>query len=93
MKIVDNLGITGYLDNLIVDVSREFGDSAHLASNCKQARNIFAALDLGEEAFVERYVYQARQKTKHQTKVRSKMPYFFATLRELCGLGGAKEVS
>ena len=85
MKVVDNLGITGYLDNLIVDISREFGDTAHLASNCKQARNVFAALDLGEELFVERYVYQARQKTKHQTKVRNKMAYFFATLRELCG--------
>jgi DNA-binding transcriptional ArsR family regulator len=42
------------------------------ASNCKQARNIYAALDLVEEVFVEQYVYQARQKTKHQTKVRSK---------------------
>src|SRR5437764_43714 len=79
-NIVDNLGITGYLDNLIVDISREFGDTAHLASNCKQARNIFAALDLGEADFVERYVYQARQKTKHQIKVRNKMAYFFATL-------------
>ncbi len=91
MKIVDNLGITGYLDNLIVDVSREFGDTAHLASNCKQARNIFAALDLEEEDFVEQYVYQARQKTKHQTKVRNKMAYFFATLRTLCGLEDADE--
>jgi len=91
MKIVDNLGITGYLDNLIVDISREFGDTAHLASNCKQARNIFAALDLGEEVFVEQYVYQARQKTKHQAKVRNKMAYFFATLRELCGVESADE--
>jgi hypothetical protein len=90
-KIVDNLGITGYLDNLIVDISREFGDTAHLASNCKQARNIFAALDLGEEVFVEQYVYQARQKTKHQAKVRNKMAYFFATLREMCGLEDVKE--
>jgi hypothetical protein len=88
---VDNLGITGYLDNLIVDISREFGDTAHLASNYKQARNVFAALDLSEEVFVEQYVYQARQKTKHQTKVRSKMPYFFATLRTMCGLKDAKE--
>lgn len=90
-KIVGNLGITGYLDNLIVDISREFGDTAHLASNCKQARNVFAALDLGEEVFVERYVYQARQKTKHQTKVRNKMAYFFATLREMCGVEDVKE--
>jgi hypothetical protein len=90
-NIVDNLGITGYLDNLIVDISREFGDTAHLASNCKQARNIFAALDLGEEVFVEQYVYQARQKTKHQTKVRNKMAYFFVTLRELCDLKDARE--
>jgi hypothetical protein len=89
--IVDNLGITGYLDNLIVDISREFGDTAHLASNCKQARNIFAALDLSEEVFVERYVYQTRQKTKRQAKVRNKMSYFFATLREMCGLEDAKE--
>lgn len=77
MKIVDNLGITGYLDNLIVDISREFGDTAHLASNCKQARNIFAALDITEEIFVEQYVYPARQRTKRQTKVRTKMAYFF----------------
>jgi hypothetical protein len=91
-KIVDNLGITGYLDNLIVDISREFGDTAHLASNCKQARNIFTALDLSEEVFVEQYVYQARQKTKHQAKVRNKMAYFFATLREMCGLEDVKEV-
>ncbi len=91
MKIVDNLGITGYLDTLIVDLSREFGDTAHLASNCKQARNIFAALIISEEEFVEQYVYQARQKTKHQTKVRSKMPYFFRVLREMCDLGDAKD--
>ena len=91
MKNVDNLGITGYLDNLIVDISREFGDTAHLASNCKQARNIFAALDLGEEVFVEQYVYQARQKTKHQAKVRNKMAYFFATLREMCGVENVEE--
>lgn len=91
MENVDNLGITGYLDHLIVDISREFGDSAHLASNCKQARNIFAALAIGEEAFVERYVYPARQKTKHQTKVRTKMAYFFATLRTMSGLGGGEE--
>ena len=91
MKIVDNLGITGYLDNLIVDISREFGDTAHLASNCKQARNVFAALDLSEEVFVEQYVYQARQKTKHQTKVRTKMPYFFATLRTMCGLNESEK--
>ncbi len=91
VNVVDNLGITGYLDHLIVDISREFADTAHLASNCKQARNIFAMLDLSEEVFVERYVYQARQKTKHQTKVRSKMPYFFHILRELCGLEDAQE--
>ncbi len=91
MKIVDNLGITGYLDNLIVDISREFGDTAHLASNCKQARNIFVELDLSEEVFVEQYLYQARQKTKHQTKVRSKMPYFFATLRTMCGLNESEK--
>jgi hypothetical protein len=88
---VDNLRITGYLDNLIVDISREFGDTAHLASNCKQARNIFTILDLSEEVFVERYVYQARQKTKHQTKVRQKMPYFFRVLRTMCGSTDAEE--
>ena len=92
MKIVDTLGITGYLDNLIVDISREFGDTSHLASNCKQARNIFAEIDLTEEVFVEQYVYAARQKTKHQTKVRAKMPYFFTILRESCGLIEAENV-
>jgi Bacteriophage replication protein O len=86
VKIVDNLGISGYLDNLIVDISREFGDTAHLASNCKQARNIFAEIDLTEDVFVERHVYPARQRTKHQAKVRNKMAYFFATLRDACGL-------
>ncbi len=90
-KIVDNPGITGYLENLIVDLSREFGDAAHLASNCKQARNIFAALDITEEVFVEQHVYPARQRTKHQAKVRNKMAYFFATLREACGLVEAQE--
>ncbi len=90
-KIVDNPGITGYLDNLIVDLSREFGDVAHLASNCKQARNIFAALDITEEVFVEQHVYPSRQRTKHQAKVRNKMAYFFATLREACGLVEAQE--
>ena len=94
-KLVDNFGdnpgITGYLDNLIVDISREFGDTAHLASNCKQARNILAELELREEEFVERYAYPARQKTKCRTKVGNKMAYFFATLRELCGLKEGKE--
>ena len=88
---MDSLGITGYLDNLIVDISREFGDTAHLASNCKQARNVFGELNLSEEVFVEQYVYQARQKTKRQTKVRSKMPYFFATLRTMCGLNESEK--
>lgn len=83
---MDNVGIPEYLDNLIVDISREFSDSAHLASNCAQARNVFAALDLGEEVFVQQYVYQARQRTKRQAKVGNKMAYFFATLCELCGL-------
>lgn len=84
-------GLTRYLDNLVVDISREFGDTGHLASTCKQARNIFAALDHTEEVFVERYVYAAPQQTKRQTKVRSKMPYFFRVLRELCGLTDAEE--
>jgi len=87
----DNLWITGYLDNLIVDISREFGDTAHLASNRKQARNILASLDLGEEEFVERYAYPARQKTKCRTKVGNKMAYFFATLREMGDLEGVEE--
>ena len=87
----DNLWITGYLDNLIGDISREFGDTAHLASNHKQARNILASLDLGEEEFVERYAYPARQKTKCRTKVGNKMAYFFATLREMGGLEGVEE--
>ncbi len=91
MKNVDNLGITGYLDNLIVDISREFGDTGHLASNCKQARNIFAELEITEEVFVEQYVYAARQKTKQQTRVRNRMAYFFTTLRESCGLTDAEE--
>jgi hypothetical protein len=91
MITVDNLWITGYLDHLIVDISREFGDTAHLASNCKQARNIFAEVALTEEVFVEQHVYPARQRTKHQAKVRNKMAYFFATLREACGLVEARE--
>lgn len=82
---VGNPEIIGYLDNLIADISREFGDTAHLASNCTQARNLLVELELGEEAFVERYVYPARQQTKRQTKVGNKMAYFFATLRELSG--------
>ncbi len=81
----------GYLDNLLVNISREFGDTGHLASNCRQARNIFPELDIAEDAFVEQYVYQARPKTKHQTKVRSKMPYFFRVLREMSGLTDAEE--
>lgn len=92
-KIVGNVGITHYLDPLIVDISREFRDSAHLPSNCKQARNIFAAVALSEEVFVEQYVYPARQKTKQQTKVRTRMAYFFATLRALCGLAAASATS
>jgi hypothetical protein len=86
------MGITGYLDNLIVDISREFGDTAHLASNCKQARNIFSELAIPEETFVEQYVYASRQKTKHQAKVRNKMAYFFATLREQCSVTDVVEL-
>lgn len=88
---METLGITGHLDNLIVDISREFGDTGHLASTCKQARNIFSELDIAEDVFVEQYVYAAHQKTKHQTKVRSKMPYFFRVLRERCGISDTEE--
>ncbi len=90
-KVADKPGTTRYLDHLIVDLSREFGDTGHVASNCKQARNILGETDLPEEDFVERHVYAARQKTKRQSNVRQKMQYFFRVLRESCGLADAEE--
>jgi hypothetical protein len=85
-KNVDNHGDnrpTPYLDNVITDFSREFGDTVHAHSNRQQARNILRELGIREDDFVERFVYPARAATRLATGVEKRMPYFYAVLRDL----------
>jgi DNA-binding MarR family transcriptional regulator len=85
-KNVDNLGITPYLDAVIADFSREFKDTEHERSNRQQARNLFVKSGLDEDQFVELKIYPARAATRLQTGIGNRAAYFFAVLRELCGV-------
>jgi hypothetical protein len=80
-----------YITALASDFSRELGDSAHEASNMKQALNLWETSGFGEEQFVG-LMQEARKLTrKYQARptwdtLQNKMAYFFTTLRDLCGL-------
>jgi hypothetical protein len=69
---------------LMEDFSREFGDMTHLRSNITQAGNVMTQYQLGVDEFF-RLAYEARSNVKQAGAVKKKMPYFFRTLRDLCG--------
>jgi hypothetical protein len=79
-----------YIAALASDFSGELGDSAHEASNMRQAINLWQASGLGESEFVA-MMQEARKLTrKYQGRptwdvMHNKMAYFFTTLRDLCG--------
>jgi hypothetical protein len=78
-----------YIAALASDFSRELEDSAHEASNMRQALNLWQSSGTREEEFVA-LMHQARKLTrKYQARptwdaMHNKMAYFFATLRDLC---------
>ncbi len=86
-------GIPGY-SPYIADVARDFsielGDSAHEASNMKQALNLWQSSGLEEQQFVE-LMHEARKLTRrYQSRptwdaLNNKMAYYYATLRDLIG--------
>lgn len=86
---------SNHIDQLIRDISLEFHDSEHLASNRTQARNLWRASGLEVEDFVE-LLYIVRGITRERGNIeklaatgtgsklpstRNKMPYYFAVLR------------
>ena len=85
-------GYSRYIAQVATDFSLELGDSAHEASNIKQALNLWRESGLGEVQFVD-VMQEARKRTrKYQSRptwdaMDNKMAYFYATLRSLLGLG------
>lgn len=83
-------GYSHYIADVARDFSGELGDSAHEASNMKQALNLWQASGLDEQQFVE-LMHEARKLTrKYQSRptwdaMSNKMSYYFATLRNLAG--------
>ena len=81
-------GYSTYIADVARDYSAELGNSAHEASNMKQALNLWQASRLDEQQFVE-LMHEARKLTrKYQSRptwdaMSNKMSYFFATLRDL----------
>jgi hypothetical protein len=77
-----------YIAAVAADFSREMGDTAHEASNLRQALNLWQRSGLGEESFVQ-LMQEARKLTRrYQSRptwdaMQNKMAYYFATLRDL----------
>lgn len=68
--------------NLIMDFSREMGDTKHMASNISQTDRIFTASALGVDDFFT-ILYEARLRTRKTSGVQNRMAYFFTVLRDL----------
>ena len=81
-------GYSPYIADVTRDFSNELGDSAHEASNMKQALNLWHASGLPEQEFVE-VMQKARKLTRrYQSRptwdpMSNKMAYWFTTLRDL----------
>src|SRR5262249_45711150 len=88
---------TSWLDTVIAEISREFGDAGHLTSNTAQARNLLAASGKEEGHFVE-FVFQARSLTRERAAMhsapsdgfsvpplRTHMAFFYVPPRALLG--------
>lgn len=80
------------LHQTVLEVSHELGDTDHLASNLRQTARLWAQSGHSEQAFVQ-LMYEARSRTMQAGRVRNRMPYFFACLRELLGIGQSLVVS
>jgi hypothetical protein len=80
-----------YITAILDDFSNELNDPDHKQSNVTQALRLWQASGLSEQQFVQR-IYEAKQLTRqYQGKngvrgIENKMAYFFAVLRDLCGL-------
>ncbi len=83
-----------YIVAVMDDFSNELNDLAHKPSNVTQALHLWQASGLSEQEFIQ-LVYEAKQITRnYQGKnglrgIENKMAYFFAVLRDLCGLRSA----
>jgi hypothetical protein len=80
-----------YIAGVIIDFSNELNDPDHGSSNVTQALRLWQQSGHEENQFIE-LVYEAKQRTrKYQGKsglrgIENKMAYFFAVLKDLCGL-------
>lgn len=83
--------LSSAIDLLILDLTTEFHDDGHVASNRTQAARLWRASLLDEGAFME-VMYSARaiarsrgtiekRATSGPAHLRNRMPYFFAVLR------------
>lgn len=81
-----------WIMGVILDFSREFGDTAHEASNVTQALRLWAESGLGEAPFVDQ-CQAARRTVRHAQAhgVDNKMAYFFTVLRRAVLTGGVGE--
>ncbi len=79
------------IDQLVMDITREFHDSDHLTSNRARARTLWRVCGLSEDDFMD-LLYVARAITRSRGAIqkpaetgvpgtRNKMPYFFAVLQ------------
>jgi hypothetical protein len=73
---------------VVLDFSRELGDTVHGVSNVTQALRLHAAVGRTEQEFVD-LLYEARQRTRQYQgrqglgMIENKMAYFFAVTRDL----------
>jgi hypothetical protein len=80
-----------YIEAVMDDFSNELNDPDHKTSNVTQALRLWGASGKSEQEFI-RVVYEAKQITRqYQGKnglrgIENKMAYFFAVLKNLCGL-------
>jgi hypothetical protein len=84
-----------YIAEIAADFSREFGDSAHEASNMRQALNLWVASGLNEHEFVQLMQEARRLTRRYQSRptwdpMSNKMAYYFTVLRQLSDPGGAR---
>jgi len=85
-----------YIAAVVLDHSRELGDSFHAPANITQALRVAQAAGLPEQAFVD-LLHTARQRVRlyqgkqGQGQLANKMAYYFVVLRDLCSLGAAPQ--
>jgi hypothetical protein len=89
----EQLAQSSYIGGVIMDFSREFGDTTHDAANVTQALRLWTNSGLSEALFVS-HLHEARRLTRlYQGKqglgtIANKMAYYFQVLRDLLNQQG-----